>query len=111
MTLRRPDRTLHPRATNMSALAAGGSSRYVKIKGGEFICDEGGSANERHDAHSFRYRRVSEPDHAAGPWPTGDIIRRIFRHLRRDVSVSRHLALGESAAVGARRRVPRADLH
>src|ERR1700730_13051969 len=99
------------RATNTSALAVGVLSPYVKTKGGEFTCDGGGSGNERVEGHSFRRCRVSASDPGSKPWPAGDIAGRVFRHLRGDVFVPRDIALGVVAIVGARRRVPRADLH
>src|SRR5205085_11983364 len=97
-------------ATNTSAPAAGGLSRCVKINGGGFTSAEGGFA-ERLEAHSFRHRGVSEADLGAEPRAIGDILRRVYRHLRRDVPMSRNIALDEFAAMCGRRRVPCPHLH
>src|SRR5258705_6231704 len=106
MTFPRPNPIRRRRATNTSALAAAALLPYVKIKGGEFTCDGGGSGDGRHEAHFFRHGCVSEPYIGAEPRTAGDVGGRICCHLRRDVPVSRNIAVGVAAAVGARRRVP-----
>src|SRR5438132_1103311 len=94
---------LRVRASVTSVLAASGRWRCESISAGEFIYAGGGSDSASDGTNHRPDRAFPGPHIGTEPRAAGDIVWRVFRHLRRDAPDLGYGAVDDAAAIGARR--------
>src|SRR5260370_1539204 len=95
----------------MSVPAAAGLWQCTSRFAGECISAGGGCDDAATRPDAFCDQGFSNSDFGVQPRTARDFVRRVFRHLHRNVPVPGRVAVDHTANVGARRRVSRSHFH
>src|SRR6516225_9187228 len=109
--LLRANSPLRPLTSVISAPAAADPWRCASRFAGGFISAGGGCGDAANRPDAFWNQEVPGADIGAQPRTARDIVRRVCRHLHRNVPVPGRFALDHAANIGARDGISRPHFH